>query len=239
MQVILLALAVSPSLSHLDDAARAPQAREKMLVPESDHLTLLHVYQQWHANGCRAEWCSAHFLQQKALKKAKEVRSQLLEIMQQQRIRLASCGHDWDVVRRAICSAFFDHAVKLRGIGEYVNCRSGIPCHLHPTSSLYGLGYTPDYAVYHELVLTTKEYMQVVTAVEPEWLADAGPAFFSLKQAGQPLAHAAAGRRAPPEDVVDRSLPKTSSTKRGTDTIVSIGKVDGRRKNLKRRNFGL
>ena len=49
-----------------------------------------------------------------------------------------------------------------QGIGEYVNCRSGMPCHLHPTSSLYGLGYTPDYVVYHELVMTSKEYMQQV-----------------------------------------------------------------------------
>jgi HrpA-like RNA helicase len=49
----------------------------------------------------------------------------------------------------------------LQGIGEYVNCRTGMPCHLHPSSSLYGLGYTPDYIVYHELVMTTKEYMQV------------------------------------------------------------------------------
>lgn len=158
--------------------------------------------------------------------------------MQQQRIKLVSCGHDWDVVRRAICSAFFDHAVKLRGIGEYVNCRSGIPCHLHPTSSLYGLGYTPDYAVYHELVLTTKEYMQVVTAVEPEWLAEAGPAFFSLKQAGQPLT-VPAQRLVEREDLKDRSMPKTSSSKRDASTIVSIGKQQGKRKNLKRRNFGL
>ena len=43
-----------------------------------------------------------------------------------------------------------------QGIGEYVNCRSGIPCFLHPSSALYGLGYTPDYIVYHELVYTTK-----------------------------------------------------------------------------------
>jgi len=35
--------------------------------------------------------------------------------------------------------------------------------------------------VYHELVLTTKEYMQCVTAVEPQWLAEAGPMFFSVK----------------------------------------------------------
>ena len=49
------------------------------------------------------------------------------------------------------------------------------------SSALYGLGYTPDYIVYHELVATTKEYMQCVTAVEPEWLAEMGPAFFTLK----------------------------------------------------------
>lgn len=48
----------------------------------------------------------------------------------------------------------------MKGIGEYLNARTGMPCHLHPSSALYGLGYTPDYVVYHELVMTSKEYMQ-------------------------------------------------------------------------------
>ena len=26
---------------------------------------------------------------------------------------------------------------------------NGMPCHLHPSSALFGLGYTPDYVVYH------------------------------------------------------------------------------------------
>ena len=43
-----------------------------------------------------------------------------------------------------------------QGLGEYVNLRTGMPCHLHPTSALYGMGYTPDYIVYHELVMTSK-----------------------------------------------------------------------------------
>lgn len=107
-----------------------------------------------------------------------------------------------------------------QGIGEYVNVRTGMPCHLHPTSSLFGMGYTPDYIIYHELVMTTKvkllslqdsviktnywqvvdvlpllsvlfcfsnlqEYMQCVTAVEGEWLAELGPMFYSIKQAGK------------------------------------------------------
>jgi hypothetical protein len=59
---------------------------------------------------------------------------------------------DWDVVRKAICSAYFDKAAKQKGIGEYVNLRTGMPCHMHPTSALFGMGYAPDYLVYHELV---------------------------------------------------------------------------------------
>lgn len=165
-----------------DRAEESDAAREKFFVPESDHLTLLHVYQQWKNNGYRAEWCSDHFLQAKGLRKAKEVRAQLLDIMQQQKVPINSCGSDWDVVRKAICSAYFHNAAKLKGIGEYVNCRSGMPCFLHPTSALYGLGYTPDYICYHELVFTSKEYMQCVTAVDPEWLAELGPMFFSIKE---------------------------------------------------------
>eukprot|EP01120_Amphizonella_sp_Union-15-10_P016826 TRINITY_DN9110_c0_g2_i1.p1 TRINITY_DN9110_c0_g2~~TRINITY_DN9110_c0_g2_i1.p1 ORF type:complete len:196 (+),score=25.45 TRINITY_DN9110_c0_g2_i1:85-588(+) len=93
-----------------------------------------------------------------------------------------SCGTDWDVVRKSICSAYFHNAARLKGIGEYVNLRSGMPCYLHPTSSLYGLGHTAEYVVYHELVYTTKEYMRSVTAVEPQWLAELGPMFFSIKE---------------------------------------------------------
>ena len=51
---------------------------------------------------------------------------------------------------------------------------------MHPSSSLCGLGYTPEYVVYHELVLTSKEYMRTVTAVDAEWLAELGPMFFTL-----------------------------------------------------------
>lgn len=164
-----------------DRVEESDAAREKFFVPESDHLTLLNVYQQWKANQYRGDWCNDHFLHVKGLRKAREVRSQLLDILKTLKIPLTSCGPDWDVVRKAICSAYFHNAARLKGVGEYVNCRNGMPCHLHPSSALYGLGYTPDYVVYHELILTTKEYMQCATSVEPQWLAEMGPMFFSVK----------------------------------------------------------
>ena len=160
------------------------QARERFFVPESDHLTLLNVYNQWKASDYSEAWCVQNFLHCKSLRKAREVKSQLTDIMKMLKIRSYSCDRNWDTVRRCICSAYFHQAGRLKGIGEYVNLRTGMPCHLHPTSSLYGLGYSADYIVYHELIMTSKEYLQCVTSVDPHWLAELGPMFFSVKVTG-------------------------------------------------------
>jgi len=159
--------------------------RERFMVPESDHLTFLNVYLQWKANGYSDEWATEHFVHAKAMKKVREIRDQLIDIMEKNKMALNSCGRTWDPVRKAISSSFFHHAARMKGIGEYVNLQTSIPCFLHPTSALYGLGYTPEYLVYHELVYTTKEYMQCVTATDPHWLAEMGPVFFSIKEGGQ------------------------------------------------------
>ena len=55
----------SASFRPADRVEESDAAREKFFVPESDHLTLLHTYQQWKSAGYRAEWCSNHFLQAK------------------------------------------------------------------------------------------------------------------------------------------------------------------------------
>ncbi|CAB4422649.1 unnamed protein product [Rhizophagus irregularis] len=126
-------------------------AREKFFVPESDHLTLLHVYTQWKSHGFRDEWCVKHFIHSKAMRKAQEVRSQLMDIMKAEKMAIVSCGTDWDVVRKM-----------------YLLCILSPGC--------------KDYIVYHELVMTSKEYMQCVTAVDPYWLAEMGPMFYSIKE---------------------------------------------------------
>ncbi len=159
-------------------------AREKFFVAESDHLTLLHVYNQWRNNGYRDSWCSRHFLHSKTLRKAREVRLQLEDIMKSQKLRLVSCSTDWDGIRKCITAGYFHQAARSAGIGEYVNARTGIKMFLHPTSALYGLGYSPEYVVYHQVVLTSKEMMSTVTQVDPHWLAELGGAFYSIKERG-------------------------------------------------------
>ena len=41
---------------------------------------------------------------------------------------------------------------------------------------------TPTYVVYHELILTSKEYMTQVTAVDAYWLTELGSVFYSVKE---------------------------------------------------------
>ena len=82
------------------------------------------------------------------MRKAREVHAQLLDLMNSQKIEHVTCGQEWDPVRKAICSAYFYNSARIKGIGEYVNMLTGIPCNLHPSSALFGLGYTPDYVVY-------------------------------------------------------------------------------------------
>lgn len=161
----------------------ADAARERFSVPESDHLTLLHVYQQWYTLGHRSDaWCAKHFLHSKSLRRATEIRDQLMEGMNQHSLSIVACGADWDPLRKAICSGFYHQAAIVKGIGEYANLRTAMTMQLHPTSALYGSGVLPNYVVYHELVMTSKEYMSVVTAVDPYWLADLGAVFYAVKE---------------------------------------------------------
>ncbi|KAL9658554.1 hypothetical protein ABK040_006093 [Willaertia magna] len=164
-----------------DREEESDAVREKFFVPESDHLTLLNVYQQWRAHDYSASWCTEHFIHFKAMRKVREVRVQIEDIMKKNGVIINSCGTQWDVVRKAICAGYFHHVATLKGIGEYVNMMTGMPCNLHPTSALYGMGFTPDYVVYHELVMTAKEYMQCVTAIDGKWLPELAQTFFSEK----------------------------------------------------------
>ncbi|KAM0287728.1 hypothetical protein ACHAQH_000259 [Verticillium albo-atrum] len=161
----------------------ADAQREKFWVHESDHLTYLQVYSAWKSNGMSDGWSVKHFLHPKSLRRAKEIRDQLLDIMKMQKMQMLSCGMDWDIIRKCICSGYYHQAAKYKGSGEYINLRTNLGVQLHPTSALYA-GHPPDYIVYHELILTSKVYVSTVTAVDPHWLADLGGVFYSVKEKG-------------------------------------------------------
>ena len=68
-------------------------------------------------------WCAEHFIHIKAMRKVREVRQQLKDIMDAQKLAVTSCGTEWDIVHKCICSAYFHQAARLKvGVRAWHGC---------------------------------------------------------------------------------------------------------------------
>ncbi|KAF9055976.1 ATP-dependent RNA helicase DHX8 [Panaeolus papilionaceus] len=162
---------------------QADQKKAKFHQPEGDHLTLLTVYNGWKAANFSNPWCYENFIQARSMRRAQDVRKQLLGIMDRYKHDILSAGRDYNLVRRAICSGFFRNAAKKDPQEGYKTLVEGTPVYIHPSSALFNRA--PEWLVYHELVLTTREYCHNVTAVEPKWLVEVAPQFFKIADANK------------------------------------------------------
>ena len=51
---------------------------------------------------------------------------------------------------------------------------------LHPSSALAAPGVpAPRWVLYHELVLTSREFMRTVSEIKPGWLVEVAPHYYS------------------------------------------------------------
>lgn len=165
--------------------APADAARARFAVPDSDHLTLLNVYDRWRAATGHRGWAEDHYLNERGLRKAADVRSQLADVVRSAGLA-AGRATDHDSagrLRRAVASAYFGNAARIVGRGRYVHMRTGVECGLHPSSALLAASSVADYVVFHELVWTSREWMSVVTQVEGGWLAEVAPALYEVRTA--------------------------------------------------------
>jgi ATP-dependent RNA helicase DHX8/PRP22 len=161
-----------------DKQSQADSKKSKFHQPEGDHLTLLCVYEAWKQSGFSTGWCHDNFIQARSMRRAQDIRKQLLGIMDKYKQNLISCGRDYDLVRKAICAGYFKHAAKKDHQEGYRTLVEGTPVHMHPSSAL--MMRQPEWVLYHELVMTTKEYMREVITLEPKWLIEVAPNFFKV-----------------------------------------------------------
>jgi len=159
-----------------DKQELADQKKAKFHQPEGDHLTLLAVYNSWKNHKFSHPWCYENFVQVRTLKRAMDIRKQLLGIMDRHKLDMVSCGRDVQKLQKAICSGFFRNAAKKDPQEGYRTLVDSQTVYIHPSSALFQ--HQPEWVCYHELVMTTKEYMREVTACDPKWLVEFAPAFF-------------------------------------------------------------
>ncbi|TRX97603.1 hypothetical protein FHL15_001358 [Xylaria flabelliformis] len=165
--------------------AQADQKKAKFHDPHGDHLTLLNVFNSWRQHDYSSPWCFENFIQARSMKQAKNIREQLCKVMERYRQPIIACGSKTEQVRRAICTGFFRNAARRdagAGSGCYKTVIESTPVQLYPSSALFGKH--AEWVVYHELVLTTREYMRWTTSIDPRWLVEAAPTFFKVTGVG-------------------------------------------------------
>lgn len=154
--------------------------------PDGDHLTLLNVYHEYQSPEAQAnlsQWTYDHFLSLRSLKSADNVRRQLERLMERNGLELVSTPFEdpsfYDNIRKALISGYFMQVASKpnRNSKSYTTIKDNQDVFLHPSTCM-----APDnrWVLYNEFVLTTKNYIRTVTAVEPEWLLELAPKYYDL-----------------------------------------------------------
>mmetsp|Transcript_15866 Transcript_15866/g.35547 ORF Transcript_15866/g.35547 Transcript_15866/m.35547 type:complete len:1098 (-) Transcript_15866:65-3358(-) len=159
-----------------DKQAMADQKKARFHQPEGDHCTLLEVYKGWAHNRFSNPWCYDNFIQARALRRSQDVRKQLITILDRYKLEIVSCGQDYNRIRKSIAAGFFGNACRRDPQEGYRTLTDHQQVYIHPASALYQRN--PEWLVYHELVLTTKEYLRECATIEPHWLPELAPNLF-------------------------------------------------------------
>lgn len=188
----ILAIAAMLSVSSMlfyrpkEKSVQADKARLEFYRPGGDHMMLLAIWETWLENGYSTQWCFDHFIQFRSLKRARDVRDQLANLCERIGIIVADEGEEESyerrvsdpvVVRQCVTAGYFYHAARLAKSGDhYKSTKFPQKIYIHPSSSL--IKDRPKWLIYHELVLTKKEYMRQVVEINPQWLIKVAPHYF-------------------------------------------------------------
>eukprot|EP00835_Amoeboradix_gromovi_P001483 NODE_68_length_23780_cov_0.251003.p2 type:complete len:874 gc:universal NODE_68_length_23780_cov_0.251003:8442-5821(-) len=138
---------------------------------QGDHITLLKVYQEWVKSNYSQDWCRMNYVQYRSLKRARQIRDQLLRYCKGP----IQSSADIKCILKSIVSGYFHHVAK-KIKGGYSTILEDTPIYMHPSSALFVK--QPKWALYHELIMTSKEYMRQVVKIEPKWLIELAPHLF-------------------------------------------------------------
>lgn len=121
-----------------DKQQQADQKKSKFHDPHGDHLTLLNVYNGWKRSRFSNPWCHENFIQARQMRRAQDVRSQLVGIMERYRHQIISCSSNTTKVRQAICSGYFKNSARKDRQEGYKTLVEGTPVSMHPSSACSG-----------------------------------------------------------------------------------------------------
>ncbi|KAJ3278499.1 putative pre-mRNA-splicing factor ATP-dependent RNA helicase dhx16 [Blyttiomyces sp. JEL0837] len=122
------------------------------------------------------------------MKRARDVRDQLVGLMERTEVQLIPNPDPGNTIpiRKAITAGYFYNTARLQRTGDsFRTVKHNQTVMVHPASSMYigqgnqnGEREYPKWVIYHELVLTTKEFMRNIIEIQSEWLLEVAPHYY-------------------------------------------------------------
>jgi pre-mRNA-splicing factor ATP-dependent RNA helicase DHX15/PRP43 len=170
----------NPFLRPKDAAEAADKARKQFAHQDGDHLTLINLFQSYIREGQRSEWCSQNFINPRSMKAASEIRDQLLikynklglTLLLQEKGRSEN-------IRKCITSGFFMQVANKEKNNFYMTLKEKQIVAIHPSTTF---AFRPEWVLYHEYILTSKNYIRTVSVINPLWLLELAPHYYNLNE---------------------------------------------------------
>jgi len=157
VSVLSSSAAVFFDASSPDARESAAEARAKFKHASGDHMTLRNVlvaYEQVcteRDQGRPKDWCARQFVNERALREARDIRKQLEGVCERLELDIAgSCGDDSDPVLRCVLRGSFLNSAMLQPDGSYKQTIGSQKVKIHPSSSM--IDRKVPAVVYNELV---------------------------------------------------------------------------------------
>jgi HrpA-like RNA helicase len=81
-----------------DKKILADTAHQNLIKPGGDHMTLLNIWNQWVDTDYSIQWCYENFVQVKTLERVRNVRDQLVQLMDRVEVPLVSIPNPNDPI---------------------------------------------------------------------------------------------------------------------------------------------
>merc|ERR1719378_1549767 len=115
------------------------------------------------------------------MKSAENVREQLKRTMERLQLPMISTDfRDKDYypnIRKCLVAGYFMQVAHLEKSGHYLTIKDNQVVALHPSSCIQ---HKPEWVLYNEFVLTSKNFVRTVTQVRGEWLVELAPKYYEL-----------------------------------------------------------
>ncbi|KAI2498633.1 hypothetical protein MHU86_15867 [Fragilaria crotonensis] len=184
---IVAALSVPQLFMRPREAAKlADEAKAQFTNQDSDHVTLLNAYfayEQTPKND-RKQWCWDNFINDRSMQSVENVRRQLLGIMKKLDLPIVSSDRKGDGsfyvtdIRKALTAGMFMQVAYKQRSGDYLTMKDNQLVHIHPGSVISS---RPEWVIFEEFALTTKNYIRTVTVTQVDWLVELAPHYFDLE----------------------------------------------------------